>query len=106
MTEVETRSVLLEIRNRTAYITLNRPEVFNAFNDDQSFALQDALKQAAKDTEVRVIILTGAGKAFCSGQDLKDIAKRENRSLSDSIHRRYNPIIRAMRTLPKPIIGR
>src|SRR5690242_10608916 len=96
-------SVLLEIKNRTAYITLNRPEVFNAFNDEQSFALQDALKEAAKNADVRVLVLTGAGKAFCSGQDLKDIAKRENRSLADSIHRRYNPIIRAMRTMSKPI---
>lgn len=99
-------SILLEVREKTAYITLNRPDVFNAFNDEQSYELQEALKQVTRNDEVRVVVLTGAGKAFCSGQDLKDIAQKENRSLSDSLHKRYNPIIRAMRSLPKPIICR
>ncbi|MEX0968352.1 MAG: enoyl-CoA hydratase-related protein [Bacteroidia bacterium] len=99
-------AIKLEKQNGIATITLNRPDVFNAFNDEQSFALQDALKQVKRDNEVRVVILTGAGKAFCSGQDLKDIAQSKNRSLSDSLHKRYNPIIRAMRNLPKPIICR
>lgn len=87
-------------------ITLNREDVFNAFNDEQSFELQDALKQAAKDPEVRVIVLTGAGKAFCSGQDLKAISSSKNRSLSESLYKRYNPIIKSMRNMPKPIICR
>jgi 2-(1,2-epoxy-1,2-dihydrophenyl)acetyl-CoA isomerase len=69
-----------------------------------SYELQDALKQLEKDTAVRVIILTGAGKAFCSGQDLKAAAAAGNRSFMDSLHKRYNPIIRAMRYMPKPII--
>jgi 2-(1,2-epoxy-1,2-dihydrophenyl)acetyl-CoA isomerase len=99
-------SVLLDIQDGVATITLNRPDVFNAFNDDQSYALQDALKSVTKDDSIRVVILTGAGKAFCSGQDLKDIAQKENRSLSDSLHKRYNPIIRAIRQLPKPVICR
>ncbi len=87
-------------------ITLNRPEVYNAFNDALSYELQDAFKNAAKDEEVRVIVLTGSGKAFCSGQDLKAIAGIEKRSFIDSINKRYNPIIRAMRNMPKPIICR
>lgn len=87
-------------------ITLNRPDVFNAFNDEQSFELQDALKNARKDEETRVVILTGAGKAFCSGQDLKAIAGAEKRSFIDSLNKRYNPIIREMRNMPKPIICR
>ena len=98
--------ILFEIKDKTCYITLNRPDVFNAFNDELSYAFQDALKEAARNEEVRVVVLTGAGKAFCSGQDLKDIAQKENRSLRDSIDKRYNPIIRAMRTMPKPIICR
>ena len=72
----------------------------------QSYDLQAALKEANKDAEVRVVVLTGAGKAFCSGQDLKAIAGSKNRSLSDSLYKRYNPIIKAMREMPKPIIGR
>ncbi len=98
--------ILSEIKDKTCYITLNRPDVFNAFNDELSDAFQDALKEATRNEEVRVVVLTGAGKAFCSGQDLKDIAQKENRSLRDSIDKRYNPIIRAMRTMPKPIICR
>jgi 2-(1,2-epoxy-1,2-dihydrophenyl)acetyl-CoA isomerase len=99
--------LLLEISNGVAQITLNRPEVFNAFNDPLSYELQDALKQVAIDNSVRVVVLTGAGKAFCSGQDLKAIKEvAGKRDLSESLHKRYNPIIRAMRALPKPIIGR
>ena len=90
----------------TATLTLNRPDVFNAFNEELSFEMQAALKEVAKDDTIRVLILTGAGKAFCSGQDLKAIAGAEKRSLAESLHTRYNPIIRAMRSLPKPIICR
>lgn len=98
-------SIKYEVKDNTGYITLNRPDRFNAFNNEQSYELQSALKQVKKDPEVRVVVLTGEGKAFCSGQDLKDIAG-EKRSLSDSLYKRYNPIIKAMRALPKPIIGR
>jgi 2-(1,2-epoxy-1,2-dihydrophenyl)acetyl-CoA isomerase len=96
--------LLFDKKDNVTTITLNRPDVFNAFNDEQSFELQDALKQIKKDTETRVVVLTGAGKAFCSGQDLKAIAGAEKRSFIDSLHKRYNPIIREMRNLPKPII--
>jgi len=99
-------SILYEKNGSIANISLNRPDVFNAFNDEQSYELQDALKQASRDAEVRVIVLTGAGKAFCSGQDLKAIAESKNRSLSESLYKRYNPIIKAMREMPKPIICR
>ncbi len=99
-------ALLYTVENNIATITLNRPEVFNAFNDAQSYELQAALKQANRDKEVRVVVLTGAGKAFCSGQDLKAIADSKDRSLSDSLYKRYNPIILAMRNMPKPIICR
>jgi 2-(1,2-epoxy-1,2-dihydrophenyl)acetyl-CoA isomerase len=98
-------AIKYEVKDNTGYITLNRPDRFNAFNNEQSFELQDALKQVKRDNEVRVVVLTGEGKAFCSGQDLKDIAGKK-RKLSESLYKRYNPIIRAMRNLPKPIIGR
>lgn len=99
-------TILLDVKDNVATITLNRPDVFNAFDETQSYELQDALKQVKRDAEVRVIVLTGAGKAFCSGQDLKAIAGSKNRSLSDSLYKRYNPIIKAMREMPKPIICR
>jgi len=87
-------------------ITLNRPDSFNAFNEQMTTDLQSALKEAEKDDAVRAIILTGAGRAFSSGQDLKDApAPGTRRSLADSLQRRYNPIIRRLTTMPKPIIG-
>lgn len=98
-------TLLYDLNDGVATITLNRPDRFNAFNNEMSFELQDALKLAKRDEQVRVVVLTGAGKAFCSGQDLKDIAG-EKRNLSDSLYHRYNPIINAMRTMPKPIIGK
>ena len=96
--------LLLEVDNGVAVITLNRPDVFNAFNDEMSYELQDALKQVEKDKAARVAVITGSGKAFCSGQDLKAAQAAGNRSFMDSLHKRYNPIIRAMRNMPKPII--
>ena len=89
-----------------ATVSFNRPEVYNALNDEITYELQDVLKAIAKDDEVRVVVLTGVGKAFCSGQDLKDSSKQGKRSFMDSLHKRYNPIVAAMRSLPKPIVCR
>ncbi len=99
-------TLLLKVENKIGTITLNRPDVFNAFDNAMSFELQDALKLMERDTKVKAIVLTGAGKAFCSGQDLKAISGVEKRSFVDSLTQRYNPIIRAMRNMPKPIICR
>jgi 2-(1,2-epoxy-1,2-dihydrophenyl)acetyl-CoA isomerase len=98
--------IKLEVTGGVATLTLNRPEVYNALNDGITYEIQDALKLAAKDASVRVIVLTGSGKAFCSGQDLKAASGQEKRSFMQSLHKRYNPIISAMRTMPKPIICR
>jgi len=95
-----------EEKDNACYITLNRPDVYNAFNDELSFELQKALKAASKSDQNRVVVITGKGKAFCSGQDLKDISSKENRSLSDSLHQRYNPIIKSIRTMEKPVVAR
>lgn len=103
---MEFKTLLYTTEGSVLTITLNRPDVFNAFDDTQSYELQDAFKAAARDNEVRVVVLTGAGKAFCSGQDLKAISGGGKRDLSESLYKRYNPIIRAMRNLPKPIICR
>lgn len=99
-------SLKYDSKDGIATITLNRPDRYNAFNDGMSYELQDALKQATKDQEVRVVVLTGEGKAFCSGQDLKASGGDPDRSFSDSLHKRYNPIIRAIRNMPKPVIAR
>lgn len=99
-------TLLYSIDNGILTITLNRPDVYNACNEQLTTDLQDALARAASDDEVRVVVLTGAGRAFCSGQDLKDAPSGGGkRSLADSLQRRYNPIIRALRDLPKPVIA-
>lgn len=98
--------LIYDVQSGIATITLNRPDVYNALNDEITYELQDVWKAVAKDSNVRVVVLTGSGKAFCSGQDLKASPPDEKRSFLESLHKRYNPIIRAMRNLPKPIIGR
>ena len=103
---MEYKFLKYSLQGGIATVTLNRPEVYNALNDEITFELQDALKVVSKDVQVRVIVLTGEGKAFCSGQDLKSSSTQKNRSFLDSLHKRYNPIIRAMKNLPKPIVCR
>ena len=99
-------SLLTSLIDGVLTITMNRPDVFNACNEELTLELQSAFGDADSDQSVRTVVLTGAGKAFCSGQDLKDAPTGGGkRSLQDSLERRYNPIIRAIRDLPKPVIA-
>ena len=86
-------------------ITLNRPEALNSFTVEMKEALIAALKDAGRDKEVRAIVLTGAGRAFSAGQDLKERSAPGVADLGTELRLRYNPIILAMRRLEKPIIG-
>ncbi len=95
-----------DVKEGVATIILFRPDVYNALNDAITYELQDVLKKATKDEAVRVVVITGEGKAFCSGQDLKEAAGAKSRSFSDSIRSRYNPMVKLMRQMPKPIICR
>lgn len=101
--------LLTEKKNGVGIITLNRPDKLNSFNDELTFQLQDALKEMEKDKEVKAIIITGAGRGFCAGQDLqsRSIAQEvgQRPSLGDSIRRRYNPIVTKLRRMEKPIIA-
>lgn len=97
-------TILYERTDAVLKITLNRPDRFNAFNDQMHKELADAFKNAAKDDAVRSVILTGAGKAFCSGQDLKEVKDNPNRNLADSLRNNYNPNILRIRNLEKPVI--
>ncbi|MDX1471884.1 MAG: enoyl-CoA hydratase-related protein, partial [Flavobacteriaceae bacterium] len=67
------KSIELNIENGIATLTLNRPEVYNSFNREMALRLQDLLDQCEEDKNVRAIVITGAGKAFGAGQDLKDV---------------------------------
>jgi 2-(1,2-epoxy-1,2-dihydrophenyl)acetyl-CoA isomerase len=93
-------------------ITLNRPESLNAFNDAMSVELATALKLAERDDAVRCVLLTGAGRAFCSGQDLQDVKARyadpkAAGALDFAAHLRqkYNPIVAKLRSLEKPVVA-
>ncbi|MGH2568606.1 MAG: enoyl-CoA hydratase/isomerase family protein [Bacteroidota bacterium] len=108
-------TLLYSISNNILTITLNRPEVYNALNETMKGELNDALKEAEKDPNVRCLVIRGAGeKAFCSGQDLKEhsgknastaLSVATRRSLKESLEKSYNPMIRRMRNMEKPIIG-
>jgi 2-(1,2-epoxy-1,2-dihydrophenyl)acetyl-CoA isomerase len=99
------QTLLYNITDGVCTITLNRPDVYNAFNEQMKKDVNDALKEAEKDPAVRCLVIRGAGdKAFCSGQDLKEHSGSK-RSLKDSLEKSYNPMIRKIRTMEKPVIG-
>lgn len=87
-----------------AWITLNRPKVFNSFNRAMALEMQDALDQAAADRGVRAVYLTGEGKAFCAGQDLSEVVDPNGPTLTQILTEHYNPIIRRIRLLEKPVV--
>jgi len=100
------KSIQLKIENKVATITLNRPEVFNSFNREMAFLLHDTLDACEKNDEVRAIVLTGNGKAFCAGQDLKEVTDSDlNPGFKKILEEHYNPIITRIRNINKPIIG-
>jgi len=99
-------SILLKIENNIAYVTLNRPEVFNSFNREMALLLQSVLDDCESSEDVRAIVLTGNGKAFCAGQDLKEVTSPElNPGFKKILEEHYNPIILRIRNIEKPIIG-
>ena len=99
-------SILLKIENNIAFITLNRPEVFNSFNREMALKLIDTFEDCKSNDEVRAIVLTGNGKAFCAGQDLKEVTSPElNPGFKKILEEHYNPIIKQIRTIEKPVIA-
>lgn len=101
-----TKSIELRIENNTAWLTLNRPDVFNSFNREMALRLQDELDACESNPEVRAIVIIGSGKAFCAGQDLKEVTSPElNPGFKKILEEHFNPIINRIRTIEKPIIA-
>jgi 2-(1,2-epoxy-1,2-dihydrophenyl)acetyl-CoA isomerase len=99
-------TLLTDLSDAVLTVTLNRPEVLNAFNDEMAAELLDALKQAERDAAVRCLVLTGAGRAFCAGQDLGALRSRgEAVSFREHLQHTYNPLIAKLRAIEKPVIG-
>jgi 2-(1,2-epoxy-1,2-dihydrophenyl)acetyl-CoA isomerase len=103
MTGLET--LLVDRDSGVQTITLNRPDALNSFNASMKRELLEVLKAAARDTDVRCLILTGAGRAFSAGQDLKERQAPGAADLADELREHYNPIIRGVRRLEKPVIA-
>lgn len=97
--------ILTTIENGVCQLKLNRPTVFNSFNKAMALLLQSELDKAALNDQVRVIVLTGEGKAFCAGQDLSEAIDPEGPELQTIVRDHYNPIIERIRTIEKPIIA-
>ena len=100
-------SILFEPIDGVARITLNRPDVLNSFDKAMALRLQEVLAEVAGDASLRAVYLTGAGRAFCAGQDLAEAVAREGRGVVDfaeHLRRTYNPIVRAIRATPKPVV--
>ena len=99
-------SIQSKIENNIAWLHLNRPEVFNSFNREMALKLQSVLDDCESNPEVRAIVLTGNGKAFCAGQDLKEVTSPElNPGFKKILEEHYNPIIIRIRNIKKPVIG-
>jgi 2-(1,2-epoxy-1,2-dihydrophenyl)acetyl-CoA isomerase len=100
-------TVLLDVEGAVATITLNRPAARNSLTVEMKTGLLETLRRCADDGAIRCVILTGAGQAFCAGQDLREHADLLDRGGAplDTVRAHYNPIISGIATLPKPVIA-
>ncbi|MFY0409429.1 enoyl-CoA hydratase-related protein [Solicola sp. PLA-1-18] len=105
----EASPVRYEVADGVATVTLDRPDAMNALDTATKEALRDAVHRAASDDEARAVVLTGTGRAFCVGQDLKEHVEglRSDRPapLSDTVEAHYNPTVTALATMPKPVVA-
>ena len=100
-----TDGLRVEVDGPVATVTLDRPEALNALTVPVKVALREALEAIDADHSVRAVILTGAGRAFCAGQDLAERERPDAAPLEVEVRERYNPIIRALRSMGQPVIA-
>src|SRR5690349_20672343 len=100
-------TALLEVDRHAgaATITLTRPDALNSLTVPMKVELLRVLLKVERDGAARAVILTGAGRAFCAGQDLRERLQPDAAPLGVELRERYNPIVAAMRSMPKPIVG-
>lgn len=98
-------TITYEKENGVAVLTLNRPQALNAFVPQMNQELMEALKDGERDKTVRCFMITGAGRAFCAGQDLKGRRPEQKGSLGASLREKYNPMIRQIRRMEKIVIA-
>ena len=103
----EYKNILVAVQDGFAKITLNRPDKLNSFTSEMHGELRDALKSIARDKDIRALLLTGAGRGFCAGQDLGDRVMGpgdEAPNLGETLEQNYNPLVKTIRNLEKPVI--
>ena len=101
------QTILVEEKNAVGYLTLNRPKQLNSFNEAMHKEVASVLKAWSKDSSIRAVVLSAAGRGFCAGQDLGDRVVDPNADAPDlglSIETYYNPLITLITTMPKPVI--
>lgn len=98
-------NIIFEKNNGIGRITLNRPDMLNSFNKDMALAVQNALDDCAEDSEIRCIVITGAGRAFSAGQDLQEATDPNGPELKSIVKDHYNPIILKLRGIEKPVVA-
>jgi 2-(1,2-epoxy-1,2-dihydrophenyl)acetyl-CoA isomerase len=98
-------SILFEIRNSIGFITLNRPQKYNAFNREMALLLQEKLDECEGSKDIRCVYITGAGKAFSAGQDLEEVVDPNGPKITHILSEHYNPIVRRIRKLSKPVVS-
>ncbi len=99
-------NIQFTVEDGVACLTLNRPDSLNSFTAAMHAEVAEVLKQAAEDSAVRAVVITGAGRGFCAGQDLNDrnVAPGERVDLGDSVEKFYNPLIRRITSMEKPVL--
>jgi 2-(1,2-epoxy-1,2-dihydrophenyl)acetyl-CoA isomerase len=101
----ENSSLLFSLEAGVATIRFNRPQVFNSVNKEVALALQQRLRECQQNPEVRAVLLTGTGKAFCAGQDLAEITGPDSPEVAEIVEQLYNPIVELIRALDKPVVA-
>ncbi|MDC3390543.1 enoyl-CoA hydratase-related protein [Flavobacteriales bacterium] len=97
--------IQFEIINNVGKITLNRPEKYHSFVKDMAIQLQNILDKCNENKSIRAIMITASGKAFCAGQDLAEATNKNGPSLTEIVENHYNPIIRKIRNIEKPVVA-
>ena len=97
--------ILFEQKKSIAIITLNRPKAYNSFVREMALELQSKLEICKTDNDIRCIVITGSGKAFCAGQDLNEAIDPKKSNIEEIVNHHYNPIIKKIRKMEKPIIA-
>jgi 2-(1,2-epoxy-1,2-dihydrophenyl)acetyl-CoA isomerase len=98
-------SILFEVKDSIAFITLNRPDKYNAFNREMALLLQEKLGECRSDKSIRCVYITGAGKAFSAGQDLDEVVDPAGPIITTILAEHYNPIVKGIRRLEKPVVA-